>query len=89
MVNKQIWWAAKLYSRAWNSWSGTHMTIRKGLKANKNKLTSTKVSQFETNCWIYLNSNIDIGKRLPTIQTEEENSATFMQSRREFPSSSH
>ena len=89
MVNKQIWWAAKLYNRVWNSLSGTHMTIKEGMMANKNKLTSTKVSQYETGCLIYLNSNIDIGKRLPTIQTEEENSATFMQSRREFPSSSH
>ena len=65
------------------------MTIREGLMANKNKLLSIKVSQYETGCWIYLNSNIDIGKRLPTIQTEDENSANYMQSRREFPPSSH
>ena len=65
------------------------MTIREGMMAKKNKLTSTKVSQYETSCSIYLNSNIDIGKRLPTIQTEEENSATVQQSRREFPPSSH
>ena len=65
------------------------MTIKEGMMANKNKLTSTNVSQYETGCSIYLNSNIDIGKRLPTIQTEEENSANLMQSRREFPSSSH
>jgi hypothetical protein len=45
MVNKQIWWAAKLYNRVWNSLSGTHMTIREGLMANKNKSTNTKISE--------------------------------------------